>query len=94
MNAPRAVARTLLHRGDTRGAAAAGFVMKTIVISLSLLLLLLACGKRPEDPHAPKRPVLPGMASGPAVSSDASGGRGLFGEGPAGRQRLSAVRSR
>jgi hypothetical protein len=37
--------------------------MKTIVISLSLLILLLACGKLPEDPKHPKRPVLPGMAS-------------------------------
>jgi hypothetical protein len=43
--------------------------MKTIVISLSLLILLLACGKLPEDPKHPKRPVLPGMASAFPASS-------------------------
>ena len=69
--------------------------MKTIVISLSLLLLLLACGKLPEDPHLPKKPVIPGMASAfPGGPSDGLDGRGLFGQRRAGPQRLSAVRSR
>jgi hypothetical protein len=68
--------------------------MKTVVISLSLLLLLLACGKLPEDPRLPRKPVLPGTASGLPASSDPSGARGLFGQELAGPQRLSVVRSK
>ena len=64
--------------------------MKTIVISLSLLLLLLACGKLPEDPSVPRKPVLPGMASPAPLLGD---GAGLFGGRSAGAQRNSAVRS-
>lgn len=67
--------------------------MKTIVISLSLLLLLLACGKLPEDPHLPRKPVTPGMAAFPGGSSDERVGLGRFGQRQAGPQRLSAVRS-
>lgn len=68
--------------------------MKTIVISLSLLLLLLACGKLPEDPHLPRKPVTPGMASAfpGGLSDERVGGR--FGQRQAGLQRLSAVRSK
>ena len=65
--------------------------MKTIVISLSLLLLLLACGKLPEDPHVPRKPVVPGMTSG--VAADPADGRALFGQEPASPQRFSVVRS-
>jgi hypothetical protein len=68
--------------------------MKTVVISLSLLLLLLACGKLPEDPRLPRKPVLPGTTSGLPVASDPSGSRVLFGQEPAGSQRLSVVRSK
>jgi hypothetical protein len=68
--------------------------MKTIVIALSFLLLLLACGKLPEDPRLPKKPVLPGMASAlPAASSDRSEGPGLFGQDPPSPPRHSVVRS-
>ncbi len=66
--------------------------MKTIVISLSLLLLLLACGKLPEDPNVPRTPVLPGMTS-PAAPLHEGDGAGLFGSRSAGAQRNSAVRS-
>lgn len=66
--------------------------MKTIVISLSLLLLLLACGKLPEDPNLPRKPVLPGMAS-PAAPLHEGDGAGLFGSRSAGAQRNSAVGS-
>jgi hypothetical protein len=66
--------------------------MKTIVISLSLLLLLLACGKLPEDPNVPRKPVLPGMAS-PAPLLHEGDSAGLFGSRSAGAQRNSAVRS-
>ena len=65
--------------------------MKTIVISLSLLLLLLACGKLPEDPNLPRKPVLPGMASPAALLH--GDGAGLFGGRSAGAHRSSAVRS-
>jgi hypothetical protein len=63
--------------------------MKTIVISLSLLLLLLACGKLPEDPH--RKPALPGTAS--ALPFDHGDGRGSHGQRPASPQRPSVVRS-
>ena len=70
-----------------------GIIMKTIVISLSLLLLLLACGKLPEDPHMPRKPVLPGTASAfPAPFDPGGGGEALAGR-PAGLQRFSVVRS-
>ena len=68
--------------------------MKTIVISLSLLLLLLACGKLPEDPRMPRKPVLPGTASSASAQpSHEADGAGLFGGRAAGGQRNSAVRS-
>jgi hypothetical protein len=68
--------------------------MKTIVISLSLLLLLLACGKLPEDPKLPRKPVLPGtMAVLPASPFHEGDGAGLFGSRSAGAHRKSAVRS-
>jgi hypothetical protein len=66
--------------------------MKTIVISLSLLLLLLACGKLPEDPKMPRKPVLPGTASSLSLFPETDGG-GLFGNPSAVLQRKSAVRS-
>ena len=66
--------------------------MKTIVISLSLLLLLLACGKLPEDPKMPRKPVLPGTASSLSASQDIDGG-GLFGNRSTVLQRKSAIRS-
>jgi hypothetical protein len=65
--------------------------MKTIVISLSLLLLLLACGKLPEDPHLPRKPVLPGMAS--ALPIDQDGDLMLPGRRPGSAPRLSGIRS-
>jgi hypothetical protein len=68
-----------------------GIPMKTIVISLSLLLLLLACGKLPEDPHSPRKPVLPGTASTLPAPFETAGGRGP--QGPAGPHRLSVARS-
>jgi len=64
--------------------------MKTIVISLSLLLLLLACGKLPEDPKMPRKPVLPGTASSLSPETD---GWGLFGNRSAILQRKYTVRS-
>ena len=88
MDAVSAVARSLLYPGDTCGAAATGFIMKTIVISLSLLLLLLACGKLPEDPHLPRKPVLPGTASALPAPFDAGDG-----QRQASPQRHSVVRS-
>jgi hypothetical protein len=63
--------------------------MKTIVISLSLLLLLLACGKLPEDPKMPRKPVLPGTASSLLPETDG----GVFGNRSAVLQRKPAVRS-
>jgi hypothetical protein len=87
------MARTLLPARDTRGPAALKCsAMKTIVISLSLLLLLLACGKLPEDPNVPRKPVLPGMAS-PAAPLHKGDGAELFGSRAAGAQRHSVVRS-
>jgi hypothetical protein len=61
--------------------------MKTIVISLSLLLLLLACGKLPEDPA--RKPMLPGVSATPASSSQRGDAEGLFGNRSAGVQRQS-----
>lgn len=61
--------------------------MKTLLISLSLLTLLLACGKVPEDPGRPKRPLLPGTAAGygsPAPPATEHERSGLFGSAPAG----------
>ena len=67
--------------------------MKTIVISLSLLLLLLACGKLPEDPHVPRKPVLPGMASALPAPFDQDDGPRSFGQSRTSPQRLSVVRT-
>jgi hypothetical protein len=68
--------------------------MKIIVISLSLLLLLLACGKLPEDPNLPRKPVLPGMGSALPTSPLHEGdGAGLFGSRSARAHRSSPVRS-
>jgi hypothetical protein len=81
------MARTLLPTRDTRGPAALKcYAMKTIVISLSLLLLLLACGKLPEDPSVPRM-------SSPAPQLNEGDGAGLFGSRSAGAQRNFAVRS-
>ena len=69
--------------------------MKTIVISLSLLLMLLACGKLPEDPHSPRKPVLPGMVSTFPALFEPNDRQGTPGQRPAGGlQRFSAVRSK
>ena len=86
------MARTLLWKRDDLIVLPASS-MKTIVISLSLLLLLLACGKLPEDPKVPRKPVLPGTASSVSASASAeTDGGGLFGN-RVDVQRRFAVRS-
>jgi hypothetical protein len=75
-----AMARTLLCLRKIAAwplGANASHSMKTIVISLSLLILLLACGKLPEDPKHPKRPVLPGMSSALPASPFHEGDHGV-----------------
>jgi hypothetical protein len=64
------------------GSAEDSYTMKTIVISLSLLLLLLACGKTPGDPNRPGKNVVPGtsqplsaLPSGEGERADMSGKR-------------------
>jgi hypothetical protein len=59
--------------------------MKTVIISLSLLILLLACGKTPEDPGRPGKNPVPrtGAVSAPTgIPSTEGEAAGLFGSVP------------
>jgi len=55
---------------------------KSTVISLSLLLLLIACGKTPDDPGRPGRQLMPQTIPAPLSSPASRVGapsHGLFG---------------
>ena len=63
--------------------------VKTIVISIPLLILLVACGKTPDDPGRPGKNVVPRMAAPSAAADRAE----LFGEAPEPARRHSPSRS-
>ena len=68
--------------------------MKTIVISLSLLLLLLACGKTPEEPRRPGNHPVPRTTATlplPVASSSAGESATLFGQAPVSARRNSGT---
>lgn len=57
--------------------------MRTVVISLSLLLMLIACGRTPGDPNRPGKNVVPGTSAPlSALPSGEGESAGLFGNAP------------
>jgi hypothetical protein len=70
--------------------------MRTAVISLSLLILLLACGRIPEDPGGPRKPVMPGVGKAMVLPASAPAGReaDLPGYAPAPVPRTFPARSK
>ncbi len=68
--------------------------MKSIVISLTLLILLLACGKTPEEPRRPgNHPVPRTTATLPPPGLPSGGGESaaLFDQAPAFARRNSGT---